>query len=84
MPLGALFPALDMGGGPNVLSGGDKETVALACLKCVKVNFRLRVLEQGKEVAKARIMALEEVSNRVKDGEGLHASLRGNKFMPLL
>lgn len=48
----------------------DEETVALARLECVKVNFRLHVLEQGKEVAKAQIMALEEVSNRVKDGWG--------------
>lgn len=56
----------------------DAESVALVRLECTKVVSRLHVLEQGKEVPEARVVALEEeMSGPVKKEEKLLASLEG-------
>lgn len=38
----------------------DADLVALVRLECTKAVSRLRILERGKEVVEARVMALEE------------------------
>lgn len=54
----------------------DAELVALARLENVKKDSCLCILEQGKEVTKARVMALEEeMGCRTKKEEKLLASL---------
>jgi hypothetical protein len=55
------------------------QTSSATPVESVKSNSHLRILEQGKEVTRARVAALEEeLGGRTK--EKLLASLRNNTF----
>jgi hypothetical protein len=60
----------------------DTKSVALVCLECTKAVSLLRILEQGKEVAEAQVVVLEEeMSGRAKKEEKLLSCVLGVCFV---